>query len=40
MPAFGETLSHREIYAILAYIKSRWPTEVRARQARIDARAR
>jgi mono/diheme cytochrome c family protein len=35
MPAFGETLSDEEIWAVLAYIKSRWPEEIRARQAEI-----
>lgn len=32
MPAFGGVLSDDEIWAILAYIKSRWPPEVLARQ--------
>jgi mono/diheme cytochrome c family protein len=35
MPAFGQTLSDEEIWAVLAYIKSRWPEEIRARQAEI-----
>lgn len=35
MPAFGRTLSDREIWAVLAFIKSRWPEEIRARQAEI-----
>jgi len=35
MPAFGDTLSDREIAAILAYIKSRWPADIRARQSRL-----
>ena len=35
MPAFGQTLSDAEIWAVLAYIKSHWPEEVRARQAEI-----
>lgn len=35
MPAFGGTLSDREIWAVLAYIKSTWPPEVqREQQAR------
>lgn len=34
MPAFGQRLSAVEIAAALAYIKSTWPVEVRARQAR------
>jgi len=28
------TLAGREIWAVLAYIKSRWPAEIRAAQAR------
>ena len=35
MPAFGQTLSDAEIWAVLAFIKSRWPEEIRARQAEI-----
>lgn len=37
MPAFGGNLSDDEIWAVLAYIKSRWPAEVlpvRAEMAR------
>lgn len=35
MPAFQDVLSDREIIAVLAYIKSTWPPEVReAHQAR------
>ncbi len=40
MPGFGERLSDEEIRASLAYIKSRWPQQVRARQVEIDRRAR
>lgn len=40
MPAFGEKLSDREIWATLAYIKSRWSEPVRQRQARINDRMR
>lgn len=40
MPGFGDVLTDREIIAALAYIKSRWPAQARARQAEIDARAR
>ncbi len=40
MPAFGDTLSDREIWASLAYIKSRWPGSVRERQESINQRAR
>ena len=32
MPAFGAVLSDSEIRAVLAYIKSRWPPEILARQ--------
>lgn len=39
MPGFGGTLSDREIAASLAYIKSRWPEEIRRRQDRINAQA-
>ncbi len=38
MIGFGEVLSDREIWAVLAYIKSRWPDKIRARQAAITAR--
>ncbi len=40
MPAFGGALSDAEIWAILAYIKSRWPEPIRLRQAEIDRRNR
>ncbi len=40
MPAFEGTLTDAEIFAVLAYIKSRWPDEIRTRQAEIDAQAR
>ncbi len=39
MDPFGEVLSDDEIRAVLAYIKSRWPENIRARQAEISARA-
>jgi len=39
MPAFDGVLTDDEIAAVLAYIKSRWPPEVRARQARIEEQA-
>jgi len=38
MPAFGETLSDDDILATLAYIKSRWPKEIRKRQAMMSAK--
>jgi mono/diheme cytochrome c family protein len=40
MPAFDRTLSDAEIWAVLAYIKSRWPPEIRERQARLSQQAR
>ncbi len=36
MPAFKTVLSDREIWAVLAYIKSTWPPDIRARQERIS----
>lgn len=39
MPAYEGVLSDREIRAVLAYIKSRWPEEIRAQQAEITRRA-
>ncbi len=36
MPAFGEVLTDDEVWAVLAFIKSRWPTEVLARQPSAD----
>jgi mono/diheme cytochrome c family protein len=40
MPAYKGVLSDREIWAVLAYIKSTWPEEIRARQERISAQRR
>lgn len=31
MPAYAGTLSDDEIWAVLSYIKSRWPADIRAR---------
>lgn len=39
MPAFEGVLSDVEIAAVLAYIKSRWPVDIRERQARINEQA-
>lgn len=39
MPAFDGVLSDAQIAAALAYIKSRWPAEIRARQAQINHEA-
>jgi len=42
MPAFGQRLTDQEILATLAFIKSTWPSEIRAKQERIavDSRRR
>ena len=39
MPAFGSQLSDDDIVAVLSYIKSRWPDEIRATHDRINARS-
>ena len=39
MPAFEGVLSDEQIAAVLAYIKSTWPQDIRRRQARINAEA-
>jgi len=39
MPAFEGVLSDEQIAAVLAYIKSKWPTDVRERQARLNEQA-
>lgn len=39
MPGFAGTLSEREITAAIAFIKSTWPADIRARQARTTAQA-
>jgi mono/diheme cytochrome c family protein len=40
MPGFAGTLDDAEIWAVLAFIKSRWPATVRERQRQIDERGR
>jgi len=40
MPAYGGKLSDAEIWAVLAYIKSRWPRDIRERQDTATRRAR
>ena len=40
MPAFEEVLSDEEIRAVLAYIKSTWPPEIRVRQDAVSRRYR
>lgn len=39
MPAYGGILSDAEIIAVLAYIKSRWPHELRSRHDELNERA-
>jgi len=39
MPGFEETLSDKEIWAVLSYIESRWPDDVRKRQSYINRQA-
>jgi mono/diheme cytochrome c family protein len=39
MPAFSQTLSDAEIWAVLAYIKSTWPADIRERHDRMSQRA-
>lgn len=39
MPGFADSLSDREILAVLSYIKSTWPQDIRARHEAINARA-
>ena len=38
MPGFSQMLSDEEIWAVLAYIKSSWPLEIRKTQREIEAR--
>ena len=33
MPAFGAVLTDEQIWAVLAYIKSKWPEKIQARQS-------
>lgn len=40
MPGFGDSLSDDQIRAVLDYIKSRWPEQIRAAQADISKRSR
>lgn len=39
MPAYDGVLTDAEILAVLAYIKSTWPRELRARHDELDARS-
>lgn len=36
MPAYADLLTDRQIWAVLAFIKSRWPPRIQAIQADID----
>lgn len=38
MPGFGDKLSDAEIWAVLSYIKSRWPTPVQQRHDELNRR--
>lgn len=40
MPAFGESLTDEEIWAVLAYIKGNWSQKIRAEQQRRSEAAR
>lgn len=40
MPGFAGKLADDEIWAVLAYIKSRWPADIRERQARLSEQGR
>jgi mono/diheme cytochrome c family protein len=39
MPVYDGVLPDADIWAVLAYIKSRWPEPIRERQAQLNARA-
>lgn len=39
MPAFQGLLPDEDIWAVLAYIKSTWPPEIRRAQAEVDRNA-
>ena len=38
MPAFQNVLSNAEIWAVLAFIKNRWPPTIQTFQDRVNAR--
>ncbi len=40
MPGYGDTLSDREIWAVLSYIHTFWPPKIRERQRRLNAQSR
>jgi mono/diheme cytochrome c family protein len=39
MPGFANILSDNDIWAVLAYIKSTWPTDIRSAQEQVNAQA-
>ena len=39
MPAYAGVLSDADIVAVIAFIKSTWPAEIRARQAQLNRQA-
>jgi len=38
MPGFGDKLSDADIWAVLSYIESTWPADIRAKQQRMNER--
>jgi mono/diheme cytochrome c family protein len=38
MPGFGKVLSDDDIWAVIAFIKSRWPEDIRKRQESMTRR--
>ena len=40
MPAFGGLLTDKEIWAVLSFIKSRWPESIQKKHDRMNERAR
>ena len=40
MPAYERILSDKEIIAVLSYIKSMWPKNIREKHNQLNARAR
>jgi mono/diheme cytochrome c family protein len=39
MPAFKGVLTDREIWAVISFIESTWPPDIRERQERMSRRA-
>ncbi|MDX9970147.1 MAG: cytochrome c [Hydrogenophaga sp.] len=39
MPAFGDSLSDADIVAVLSWIKSQWPSEIRAQHDELNRQA-